>query len=279
MSETEAALTGKLEVSLSGIPETMLWPLWNRAAETKKASGLLEDPLAADLVERIDYDFAAHFGKPHIFHAIRARRCDDLIRQHIVDTSDQPTVVALGEGLETQFWRIADQNVRWFSVDLPEAIRLRRCLLPRGEQLKEIACSALDDAWLGAIPADCFPFISAAGLLMYFEERQVRDLLMKIAERFNQAIIFFDTIPPYLSKRTLSGWKITRHYQAPPMPWGIEFDLIPEFVRSIPGLEVTSLQSYGDAFPDRTPIYHQLGKIRPIRRRFAAGLVAAQVRA
>ena len=36
------------------------------------------------------------------------------------------TVVALGEGLETQFWRPDNGRVRWLSVDLPAADRSDR---------------------------------------------------------------------------------------------------------------------------------------------------------
>ena len=70
-------------ITLDGVPETMLWPLWNRAAEMKRTDRLLEDPMAAELVERIDYDFLGHCGKPTAFHLIRARVCDDLIRNYL----------------------------------------------------------------------------------------------------------------------------------------------------------------------------------------------------
>ena len=42
------------------------------------------------------------------------------------------TVVALGEGLETQFWRLDNGQVRWLTVDLPETMDLRHRLLPDG---------------------------------------------------------------------------------------------------------------------------------------------------
>ena len=33
-----------MNVDLSGVPETMLWPLWNRAAEMRRADRLIDDP-------------------------------------------------------------------------------------------------------------------------------------------------------------------------------------------------------------------------------------------
>ena len=34
------------KVDLSGVSETMLWPLWNRAMETRRADGMIADPMA-----------------------------------------------------------------------------------------------------------------------------------------------------------------------------------------------------------------------------------------
>lgn len=264
-------------LGLSGVPETMLWPLWNRAAEMRSRDPLIDDPKTDSLVARIDYDFAGRFGKPSVFHAVRARVCDDLIRAYLGRVAGDPVVVALGEGLETQFWRIGDETLRWFSIDLPEAIRVRRELLPGHPQNSLVECSALDPAWMDVVPSGPPPFVSAAGLLMYFQETEVRGLLSRIAERFPGAEIFFDTIPPFLSKKTLKGWAVTKRYTAPPMPWGISVDDLPAFLRSIPGLAPVSLPTYADPFPKRTRLYKLLSYVPAIRRRFAGALAHIRV--
>ncbi len=269
----EETSDGPIDVSLSGVPETMLWPLWNRAAEMRRDDRLIEDPMAADLVARIDYDFGGSFGKPSAFHPIRARVCDDLIRDYLARTRENPVVVALGEGLETQFWRIGDERLRWISVDLPESIAVRRRLLPEEPNLSLVECSALDLRWMESVPKDVTPFISAAGLLMYFEEAEVRGLLAQIAERFPGAEIFFDTITPFVSQKTRSGLNITKSYTAPLMPWGISLDDLPAFVKDIPGVTLLSAPSYADPFPSRTRLYNLLSYIPSIRRRYAGGLV------
>ena len=98
-------------------------------------------------------------------------------------------------------------------------------------------------------------------------------LLTSIAQTFPGAELVFDAIPPSFSRKTLKGFKVTRGYQAPPMPWGISIDDIPDFVRRIPGLEVVSVQTYADPFPERTRLYWMLARIPPIRRRLAPSLV------
>ncbi|WP_299392692.1 class I SAM-dependent methyltransferase [Pelagibius sp.] len=265
-------------VDLSGVPETMLWTLWNRACEMRRASRLIEDPMAADLVARIDYDFAGRFGRPSVFHPVRARYSDDLIRAYLRSVTEDPVVVALGEGLETQLLRVDDGRVRWVSVDLPEAMAVRRKLLPAHPRGALVEASALDPSWMDAVPRTAPPFITAAGLLMYFEEAEVAALLCRIAEAFPGAQIFFDAIPPVFSRKTLRGLKVTRRYTAPPMPWGISIDDLPAFIRRIPGLQVVSVQSYADPFPQRTRLYRTLSRIPALRRRFAASLAHLRCR-
>jgi hypothetical protein len=111
---------------------------------------------------------------------------------------------------------------------------------------------------------------------MYFQESEVRALLGEVAKRFPGAEVFFDTIPYYLSHKTLRGFKVTKRYTAPPMPWGIAIDEIPAFLRSIPGLEPITVQTYADPFPRRTPLYALLSQFPSIRRTLAGGLVHAR---
>ena len=57
--------------------------------------------------------------------AAEARRPDTVL------ADPAGTVVALGDGLETQFWRVDNGRVRWLSVDLEEGAPLARGRLPR----------------------------------------------------------------------------------------------------------------------------------------------------
>ena len=44
------------------MPETLLWTLYHRAEEARRPDAVLQDPLAVELVDRIDYPFDARFG-------------------------------------------------------------------------------------------------------------------------------------------------------------------------------------------------------------------------
>ena len=262
-------------VDLTGVAEPALWTLWNRAMEQRRSDRLVDDPLAVELVARLDYDFPGHFKRPTAYHPIRARVGDELIREYLIRT--ESPVVGLGEGLDSQLWRVDNGRVRWITVDLPEAVRARKRLLPFHPRASQIAVSVLDHGWMDAVPADSRPFLAAAGLLMYFGEDDVRSLLTRIGERFPGAEIFFDTIPPFVSRRTLKGARITALYTAPPMPWGITVDDLAGFLGSIPNLEPVRVQTYADPFPQRMRLYWLLSHIGPVRRAFAGGLAHVRV--
>ena len=100
---------------------------------------------------------------------------------------------------------------------------------------------------------------------------------MRIAGRFPSAQIFFDTIPPSFSKRTLEGFQVTKHYRAPPMPWGISVDGLPAFLNAVPALRAKTVQTYADPFPSVVWIYKLLIMTGPVRRAFAPALAQAAV--
>ncbi len=53
-----------------------------------------------------------------------------------------------------------------------------------------------------------------------------------MAKRFEGGELMFDTIPRWFSRKTMAGFDVTRHYRAPPMPWGINRDEIETTLRA-----------------------------------------------
>lgn len=205
---------------LTGVPETMLWTLHNRASEALRADAMLRDPDAVRIYRDIAYDYERSFGRADSSHAIRSVMFDEAVADWMA-THPEGVVVELGCGLETQFRRIDDGRVRWICVDVPEAIAVRERFLPPEDRCRHVARSALDLAWMDEAPAGRPVFVTVQGLLMYFPEDEVHRLLLAILDRFQDVNVMFDVIPPWFSRKTMSGlWK-TGHYRVPPMPWGI----------------------------------------------------------
>jgi O-methyltransferase involved in polyketide biosynthesis len=211
-------------VELRGIPETTLWTLYMRASEAARPDAVIDDPLAVELVERIDYPFAERFGSARFgqWQALRARTFDDEVRRFLARHPDG-TVVALGEGLETQFWRVDNGRVRWLTVDLPETLAVRGQLLPRHERVRSLARSALDESWMDEVDPSRAVLITAQGLLMYFESVDVHRLIARCRQRFPGAALVFDAVPRWVAEQSQKGLvKTSSGYAPPPWLWGID---------------------------------------------------------
>ena len=215
----------KVGVDLGGVPETLLWTLYQRAVEARRADGVIDDPRAIELVERIDYPFEERFGSSFgQWQALRARCFDDAVSRFLRSHPDG-TVVALGEGLETQVWRVDNGSVHWLSVDLPEAIALREDLLHHGPRQRAVACSALDERWMGDVDDARGVLVTAQGLLMYFDRADAHRLIAACAERFAGGGMVFDAVPSWLATRSRRGQlKRPGGYEPPPWLWGVDAD-------------------------------------------------------
>jgi O-methyltransferase involved in polyketide biosynthesis len=192
-----------IPVELSGVPETLLGNLGRRAAAAR--IGALKDPLAIEVVGRLDYDFA-DVARGARLHAVRVATFDEAVRRFL-GTHPAGTVVALGEGLETQFWRLDNGRVRWLTVDLAETLELRHRLLPDGPRQRSHSGSALDLRWLDALNPAAPILVTAQGLLPYFHRDEVHGLIAGIAERLPGSVLVFDVVPDVMLKmvRRASG--------------------------------------------------------------------------
>lgn len=212
----------KQSVSLTDVPETMLWTLHNRAYEASHPKAIIDDPKCIEIYQALDYDYEKSFGKADGSHGVRSFIFDKKIREFLTKYPDG-VIVNLGEGLETQRYRIDSHKALWISLDLPEAIAIRERFIQPDEQHKHVAMSAFDTAWFDTVPDNRAVFITAQGLLMFFPEAQVKRLLQLMAQRLPGAWLMFDHIPYWMSKKSLSekGWQKTPNYTTPKVPWGI----------------------------------------------------------
>lgn len=220
-----------MKVELEGVPETLLWNLFNRAAEARRPPGrrVLDDPLAVELVDRIDYPFERFGGTAMAqWHALRVRCLDDEVRRFVAE-HPEGLVVALGEGLETQFWRVDNGRVRWLTVDLPETVEVRDVLLPDDPpRRRTLACSALDLRWMDEVDDSRGVLVTAQGLLMYLPPPEVRRLIAACAERFPGGSMLFDALPRALVARGQAAAYDSRSagpasgYRPPRWQWGMD---------------------------------------------------------
>ncbi len=188
----------KVKINLSGISKTLLFPLMGRVRLSEEHSSLINDVKAIEIIEKIDYDFSSSYGiypferYPPFPFALRAKHFDDKIKAYI-SKNPQASIVNIGAGLDTTFYRVDNGLIQWYDLDLPEVIELRKKLIPKTNRATCIAKSFLDPSWYAEIKSkDDGLFIVLGGVLMYFEELQVKKFLSSLADNLPGTEIIFD---------------------------------------------------------------------------------------
>jgi O-methyltransferase involved in polyketide biosynthesis len=178
--------------NLNEVSKTLLIPLYFRAMESQRPDALIQDPKAVELVSKLDCDFSdvQKMKNDQVNILLRVREFDRQARAFLA-AHPNGVIVDLGCGLDTRFERLGSDQVdngqwSWYGLDLPEVIELRKELLEETPRSHCIACSVLDFRWLDALSAQVGESILflAEGLLVYFEESDVKDLVQALTGRF-----------------------------------------------------------------------------------------------
>ncbi len=235
---------------------------------------ILRDEKAVEIVRTLDFDFAELAqSQPSIAVeiCIRSRLVDGLVARFLAD-NPEGTVVEIGAGLDTRFDRLDQGRARWFELDLPGVMRLRRRFFSENPRRTFIEASAMDEQWLEVVSREARPqpvLFVAEGMLYFLGADNVPVLFRRLARRFPGAAIVFDSQSRLLA--CYSYWRL-RHTQKARIRWTIAD------VRRIeswdPALRVEQNIRFGDS-----PYYDQvirrlprhvrlLPKLFPPARRF-----------
>lgn len=194
-----------IKFNLGKVQETLFIPLYGRACESAKHNPMLIDHKAVSIVECIDYDFSKWDKAPSLFASCyRTLMFDDLITGFL-EAHPYATIVEMGCGLNTRFERIDNGKARWFELDLPDVIEMRRQFFNDEPRRTMLATSALDTQWFSQIERTDAPilFISEA-MLIYLQKSHVRDLIKQLSTHFDSAHLLLDTVSTHMVENQAS---------------------------------------------------------------------------
>jgi O-methyltransferase involved in polyketide biosynthesis len=189
-----------IKCDLSGVEETLVFPLWARARDAEREDPVLGDSHARDIVSGINYDFSKietrYMQNHQLVWVIRAFNFDAGVREFLAINS-RAVVVNIGAGLDTTFQRVDNKRVLWVNLDLPDVAELRQRLIPDLERETTIAKSVFDFTWMDDIArhTEGRPILfMAAGVLCYFEASEVEALFRMLAAAYPSAQLIFDAM-------------------------------------------------------------------------------------
>lgn len=203
--------------NLDGVAETLLIPLYHRAVESQRSDAILKDEKAMALVTQMSYDFdqvrniqTTEGNK--VARLMLTREIDRYAREFL-SRHPEAVVVHIGCGLDSRFERVDNGHVKWYDLDFPDVIGLRRKFIgDEGERYHLLGCSVLEDTWLEVVKvhSQCPFLFLAEAVLMFFEEAQVKRLVLTLRDHFPGAELVFDGWSPFfvwLGNRQLSKSK------------------------------------------------------------------------
>lgn len=262
-----------MNAGLTGIPETLLIPLWARAAETRSPDPVVQDPRAVEILSQIDYDFSKFkmARMTQLGVAVRTMLLDQAVRAFL-HKHPKRCVINLGAGLDTRYERLHPGDTRWYELDLPEAVELRRRFFTETETYRFLAKSVFDRSWTDDVREDDRDvLLIAEGLFMYFEERELRPLMARIAERFPGGRMLVEVQGPGIVGRAAKHDSLGKMDRPPEFKWGTADSR--DLTRWHPGIELIDQWSFFDHHRGRAGWVGALLRLPFLRRKYEPRIV------
>ena len=206
------------DFSISELSSTMLITLYARARESLSENPIIKDPKAVEMIEIIRKEIAGSDNPIHkkilkdsynpklaVTMALRSRRFDRYVTDFLSE-NPRGTVINLGCGLDTRFYRIDNGTVTWYDIDFPEVIELRKRFMEENERHFFIGDSILNPEWMSRVKTEGPYLILAEGVFMYLTEVDVRELFSTFQKVFGSAEIVCEVTNRYWVDKMNSPW-------------------------------------------------------------------------
>lgn len=217
---------------ITDISETLLIPLYSRALESQTVNPILIDKKAIEITKELNIIFEKSNSQLHqnlskgkmrkrlgnklnVTLALRTRKFDRYCIS-FVKRNPYGIIVELGCGLSTRFPRIDNGTLKWYDLDFPEVIDIRKQFFKETDRYHFIASSVLDFEWMEKIQNKNKNILFIAeGLLMYLHEDEVKNLILNLQKTFPGCEIACEFANAYvikMLKRKIWKKKFQRDY-------------------------------------------------------------------
>lgn len=260
------------KIEMTGVPETMIQTLYARAMESKREEHLIYDKKAMEIVKEMDYDFTKAKEDAMMRNGVVARTIvlDELV-QNYVTAHPNAVVINIACGLDTRFYRVDNGKLRWFNLDLPVTIEVRKKFLEETGRVSVLPYSAMDEAWAEEVHKtlnaetdldnETRPtLVIIEGLTMYLSKEDVQKIFTIIRKHFTAATVLVETMSPFVVKHIKE--KSIEASKAK-FTWGVKNGRI--LAKELPGFEPVKDVSLVEGMKKLYPIYGIIGKIPAVR--------------
>lgn len=180
--------------------------IWCRAMMAERYPKLYEDNESIKLADKIGIEHRKRNSQYMFYDRTvimeRLVAIDDRVKNFIERYADG-IIVNVGCELDTMFARVDNGRIKWYNVDLPERIELRRKYMDTRSREVNIESPIFDFGWLDQIskPQDTAILFVAYDMMKYFNKERLKNFLDTLWKKFPGAEVVFDAKNSSAKKR------------------------------------------------------------------------------
>jgi O-methyltransferase involved in polyketide biosynthesis len=231
-----------MDITFGDIQETALIPLAIKASETARPNARIRDEKARAIIDALGVDVSKY--DPFLSHegvVARTIMFRDTLKD-LLEKYPDAVCINLGCGFDDKFSQVDNGRLRWFDVDLPDQIAVRRKVFQDRDRCTMLDGDALDGAWTKTLPKADMYIIVVEGVLEYFSKDQVKTCLNMLCDCFPHGYLLAELHYPFLEKHG-SHHDAVKHTNAT-FGWGTKSGR--DYLELEPHMKLLSEHSYNE---------------------------------
>ena len=179
------------------VPADIENDIWCRAMMAERYPKLYEDNEAIKLTDKLGIEHKKRNARYTFYDRTvmmeRLVAVDERVRNFINRYADG-IIVNVGCELDTMFSRVDNGRIKWYNVDLPERIDIRRKYMEIRDREVNIGSSIFDYEWLDEVqkPQDVAILFVVYDMMRYFDKDKLKLFLDAIWKKYPGAEVVFD---------------------------------------------------------------------------------------
>ena len=172
--------------------KTLYIPLYGKSFVSKKGI-ILRDKKAEEIWEKEKFPLGGKSKSKWLayFMGMRSAVIDKWLSEKLSE-NPKSVVLHIGCGLDSRIERVKAPFEKWFDIDFPEVIEVRKKYYSETENYKMLGASASETDWIKNIPDSEKAIIILEGISMYLSEAAIKNLFNAVSENFPEAEIIMD---------------------------------------------------------------------------------------
>ena len=177
---------------MTNVNKTLYIPLYGKALVSRKGI-ILTDKKAEQIWESEGFPLKGKSRSKWLayYMAMRSAVFDNWLKNEMEHDSTA-SVLHIGCGMDSRIERVGCGRHKWYDIDFPEVIELRKKYFKLTENYTMAAGDVRNTDWLSAIPAGTNAIVVFEGVSMYLSQVELKSFMQALAKHFSAVKLLMD---------------------------------------------------------------------------------------